>query len=107
MGTKDELRTMVNDRFDLQQTMAADVHNEVVLDERLMLTQLWWDPATVVSAFAYFRGDAEARSQAITIQASFKEQWGVEPPLVSVDADCEVATPECAPFYADTGDVVA
>jgi len=103
--TKDQLRTMMNDRFQVQQTVdSSGVHNELILDERLMLTQLWWDPATVVAAFSYIRGDAKARSQAATIQKAFKEQWGVEPPLVGVDAGCKVATPGCAPFYADTGD---
>jgi hypothetical protein len=102
--TKDELRTMINDRYAVQQVQESAVHNELILDERLILTQLWWDPATVISAFAYFRGDAEARSQAVKIQDSFKKQWGVEPPLVSVDADCKVASPGCAPFYADNGD---
>lgn len=106
--TKDELRTMVNDRFEVQKTAdcGAMCHNELILDERLMLTQLWWDPATVVSAFIYFRGDSGARSQAITFQKAFKEDWGVEPPLVAVDAGCEAADAACGPFHADSAETV-
>jgi hypothetical protein len=107
--TPDQLRTMVDDRFKVQQSAdCGDMcWNEVILDERLILTQLWWDPATVVAGFVYFRGDGGARSQAAKLQTAFEKQWGAKPPLVSVDNGCNVNQASCAPFYADSGEADA
>jgi len=103
--TQDQLRTMVDDRFNVQQSHDCGTMcwNEVIIDERLLLTQLWWDPATAVDAIVYLRGHQSAQAKAVQIQQSFKRNWGVEPPVVSADASCNVQQPDaCGPFETPT-----
>jgi hypothetical protein len=100
-----QLRTMMQDRvkMDLNRDCGEECWNEVIIDERLLLTQLWWDPLSAVSAIVYATGveDAErAPSQAHDIQAAFKKDWGVEPPILAMNIGCNVYDEGCVMFSA-------
>lgn len=100
-NTTNQLHTMMTDRLKLEDhgwSCSPQCWNEVIIDERLLLTQLWWDPATAIKAFVYNTGGSKAHAAAI--QAKFLEEWGVAPPLVAIDTHCDVHT--CSPFSGDS-----
>jgi len=100
-NTENQLHTMMTDRLKLEGdgwSCAPQCWNEVIIDERLLLTQLWWDPAIAVKAFVH--NSQGSKAHAMAIQAKFLEEWGVAPPLVAVDTNCDVHT--CSPFSADS-----
>lgn len=101
--TESQVRTMVDDRNEVQKTYTCPSEmcwNEIVIDERLMLTQLAWDPLSVVQAIVYHTGDDDAAAQAATMQKAFQDDWGASPPLIMVDVACKLGTDGCGPFSA-------
>jgi len=60
--------------------------NEVILDERLLIPAIGFDPATVISAFIYVKSMAGSRKVAEAMRDKFSEYYSVgKIPVIGVD----------------------
>jgi len=74
----DHLREMVKARLANElATQKYMYHNEVVLDERLLIPAIWNDPAVVVPAFVYANSSAQGRAKAEEMSARFSQVYQV------------------------------
>lgn len=78
--------------------------NEVVLDDTLLIEDLWWDPAVAIPAFIYTKSKLpESRQHAQQMRDEFCEYYHVDKiPLVEVD---DLQYNEKGPFTAPTDEL--
>lgn len=75
--------------------------NEVVLDERLLIPAIGYDPATVISAFIYVKSLAGSRSVAEAMRDKFSEYYSVgKLPVIGVDDTVDFTTTN-GPFVVE------
>merc|ERR1712187_20083 len=106
------LRDMVNARLEHQNgTDSAgrpkiEEHNEVVLDDRVLMPAIARDPAGVISAFVYVKDCGNGRVLATTMRDRFCQSRGIPVdtiPVVGIDTGVDFTTTG-GPFFAEGGE---
>jgi hypothetical protein len=83
-GSTNHIRDMVTARVSTGNT---EDHNEVIIDERLLMPAIWEDPALVIPAFVYSKSSgANGRSLAEGMRDNFMKDYQVgEIPVLEVN----------------------
>lgn len=97
------LRVQYNEGKDTQGVSNYVAWNEVVLDELLLLPDMWYDPAPVLTAFLYTKGGLPiSKNLATQVRDDFCKFYKISDiPLVMVD---DTADSQTGIFLADTSD---
>jgi len=103
-NTREFLREMLIFRTKNQEgmdegTLKTKMWNEVVMDVRLLMPLIWEDPALVIPAFVYWKGDPIAKANAITMRNEFCTLNQLKQKIPVLALDWKATTTKQEPIY--------
>lgn len=96
-GELNELRNMVTERMDTQgfdkqcgDTTCTNYWNEIVTDGRILDVLMDEDPAQLIAAFAYPKGDAQSLQDAQKFNDRLFNKSSIRVPIIAIDMEAPV-----------------